>query len=61
MAQPKKQTSRSKTGHRRSHLLGQLTRAVNKNSPVKVYSHRQRRQLKKMAPITPRAGKKSKK
>lgn len=38
MAQPKKQTSRTKTGMRRSHLRLTLARRVNKQSPVKVYT-----------------------
>ena len=36
MAQPKKRTSRSKTGTRRSHLINKLQKAVNRTSPVKV-------------------------
>ncbi len=36
MGQPKKQTSRRKTGLRRSHLVLKLARAVNAKSPVKV-------------------------
>ncbi len=36
MAQPKKRTTRSKTGTRRSHLLNKLQKMVNKTSPVKV-------------------------
>ena len=35
MAQPKKRTSKTKTGMRRSHLVEKLRRAVNKTSPVK--------------------------
>ena len=35
MAQPKKRTSKTKTGMRRSHLIEKLRRAVNKTSPVK--------------------------
>lgn len=38
MAEPKKQTSPRKTGLRRSHLRLKLARAVNKKSPVKVYT-----------------------
>ncbi len=36
MAQPKKRTSKSKTGTRRSHLINKLQKAVNRTSPVKV-------------------------
>ena len=36
LATPKKQTTKSKTGKRRSHLLRKLQRAVNRRSPVKV-------------------------
>ena len=35
MAQPKKRTSKTKTGMRRSHLMSKLRRAVNRTSPVK--------------------------
>lgn len=35
MAQPKKRTSKTKTGMRRSHLMAKLRRAVNKTSPVR--------------------------
>ena len=38
MGQPKKQTSPRKTGLRRSHLVLELARKVNKTSPVKVYT-----------------------
>jgi len=36
MGQPKKQSSMRKTGTRRSHLLLDLARRVNRTSPVKV-------------------------
>ena len=36
MGQPKQQTTRRRTGNRRSHLLAKLQRAVNRTSPVKV-------------------------
>ena len=48
MSTPKKQISRRRTGNRRSHLLEQLTKAVNKRSPVKVLNRRQKK-LAKMA------------
>jgi len=35
MAQPKKQSSPRKTGLRRSHLLIELAKRVNRTSPVK--------------------------
>lgn len=38
MAQPKKQSSPRKTGLRRSHLLIELARRVNRTSPVKARS-----------------------
>lgn len=38
MAQPKKQSSPRKTGLRRSHLRLKLARAVNRTSPVKVFT-----------------------
>lgn len=38
MAQPKKQTSKRKKGLRRSHLVVELARRVNKTSPIKVYT-----------------------
>lgn len=38
MAEPKKQSSPRKTGLRRSHLLLELARRVNKHSPVKVHT-----------------------
>ena len=38
MAQPKQQTTRRRTGNRRSHLFAKLQRAVNRTSPVKVVS-----------------------
>lgn len=40
MAQPKKQSSPRKTGLRRSHLVVNLARRVNKKSPVKAYTTR---------------------
>jgi hypothetical protein len=38
MGKPKKRTSPRATGARRSHLLVKLARAVNKKSPVKVFT-----------------------
>ncbi len=38
MGKPKKQTSKRKTGLRRSHLALALARLVNKSSPVKAYT-----------------------
>lgn len=38
MGKPKKQTSKRKTGLRRSHLVLKLARAVNSKSPVKAYT-----------------------
>ncbi len=40
MAQPKKQSSPRKTGMRRSHLVVNLARRVNKTSPVKAFTTR---------------------
>lgn len=40
MGKPKKRTSPRATGARRSHLIVKLARAVNKKSPVKVYTTR---------------------
>jgi ribosomal protein L32 len=36
MGKPKKRTSPRKTGTRRSHLVLELARKVNKRSPVKI-------------------------
>lgn len=38
MGKPKKQTSKRKTGLRRSHLVLKLARTVNGKSPVKAYT-----------------------
>ncbi len=38
MGKPKKQTSKRKTGLRRSHLVLALARKVNGKSPVKAYT-----------------------
>lgn len=38
MGKPKKQTSKRKTGLRRSHLVLELARKVNGKSPVKAYT-----------------------
>ncbi len=38
MGKPKKQTSKRKTGLRRSHLVLELARKVNGRSPVKAYT-----------------------
>ncbi|MCA9348845.1 hypothetical protein KC878_01735 [Candidatus Saccharibacteria bacterium] len=35
MGKPKKQTTKRRTGNRRSHLVLKLARAVNAKSPVK--------------------------
>ena len=40
MAQPKKQSSPRKTGLRRSHLVIDLARRVNKTSPIKAFTTR---------------------
>lgn len=40
MGKPKKRTSPRATGARRSHLVLELARAVNKKSPVKAYTTR---------------------
>lgn len=47
MGQPKKKTTRRRTGNRRSHLMGKLAREVNRHSPVRV-TRRTRRQLQKL-------------
>ena len=52
MGQPKKKTSRRRTGNRRSHFMGQLAKAVNQRSSVKVHSPRTARRLKKLASQT---------
>ena len=36
MGQPKKKTTRRRTGNRRSHHFAKLAREVNKTSPVRV-------------------------
>lgn len=36
MGQPKKKTTRRRTGNRRQHLILKLARAVNRTSPVRV-------------------------
>ncbi|MCY4010508.1 MAG: 50S ribosomal protein L32 [Candidatus Saccharibacteria bacterium] len=46
MAVPKKRNTRSKTGHRRSHLHAKLRRSVNRISPVLVWTPRQLRKHK---------------
>lgn len=51
MGKPKKRTSPRATGARRSHLVLELARAVNKKSPVKVYTTR-RESGKKLAGAT---------
>jgi len=38
MGKPKKQTSKRKTGLRRSHLVVELARRVNGKSPVNAYT-----------------------
>lgn len=38
LGQPKKRTTRRRTGSRRSHLVLKLARAVNARSPVKVHT-----------------------
>ena len=40
MGKPKKRSSPRKTGLRRSHLVLELARAVNRHSPVKAYTTR---------------------
>ncbi|MBB1555306.1 hypothetical protein HG444_003340 [Candidatus Saccharibacteria bacterium] len=51
MGQPKKQTSPRKTGLRRSHLVLELARKVNKTSPVKVYTTKRESGKKLVAEI----------
>ena len=46
---PKKQMSRRRSGHRRSHLIGRLAKTVNARSPVKVYSPRLAKKMKRLA------------
>lgn len=48
MGKPKKRTSARRTGSRRSHLLIELARAVNRTSPVKAFTTR-RESGKKLA------------
>ncbi len=38
MGKPKKRTSHRKTGLRRSHLVVDLARRVNKKSPIKAFT-----------------------
>ncbi len=38
MGKPKKRTSPRKTGTRRSHIVLELARKVNRTSPVKVFT-----------------------
>lgn len=61
MGQPKKKTTRRRTGNRRSHLMGQLAREVNRHSPVRVNrrTRRQLRQLEAAAKTRPPAAKSS--
>ncbi len=40
MGKPKKQTTKRRTGNRRSHEVLKLARKVNGTSPVKVYTTR---------------------
>ena len=51
MGRPKKQTSPRKTGLRRSHLVLELARKVNKTSPVKVYTTKRESGKKLVAEI----------
>ncbi len=44
---PKKQTSHTKTGMRRSHLRSKLARMVNSRSPVKVVVGKRKKAAKK--------------
>ena len=64
MGQPKQQTTRRRTGNRRSHLLAKLQRAVNRTSPVKVVFSQKAGAIKRPAqkkrvavPQKPAAGK----
>ena len=50
MGQPKQQTTRRRTGNRRSHLLAKLQRAVNRTSPVKVVFNQKATAVKRSAP-----------
>lgn len=47
MGQPKKQTTRRRTGNRRSHLVNKLARMVNAKSPVKVRREKRTTGVKK--------------
>lgn len=51
MGQPKKKTTRRRTGNRRSHWMGKLAREVNRHSPVRV-TRRTRRQLQRLEAAT---------
>jgi len=57
MGKPKKQTSPRKKGLRRSHLVLDLARRVNKTSPVKVYTTK--RESAKKNPSTKKPAKKA--
>ena len=48
MAQPKKQTTKRRTGSRRSHLATKLQRIVNRTSPVKVVYKKHKAALPKV-------------
>jgi ribosomal protein L32 len=47
MGKPKKQTSKRKTGLRRSHIALELARKVNSMSPVKAYTTKRESAKKK--------------
>ena len=55
MGQPKKKTTRRRTGNRRSHAVARLMREVNRHSPVPAVRRRTRRQLQSLAHPTPPA------
>lgn len=47
MGKPKKRTTHSRTGVRRSHLVVKLARQVNAKSPIKAYTTRRESGAKK--------------
>ena len=49
MGKPKKQTSKRKTGLRRSHLVLDLARKVNSKSPIKAYTTKREKKKKAKA------------
>ena len=61
MPEPKKQSSKRKTGLRRSHLRLELARAVNKQSPVKAFETKKSTPNLKVKTVKKSTSKKSKK